>query len=132
NNDIELLTKLADLEQIASEQLEIAQRVPLLKESLVSERGFREVEPDHLVLGVHVRCISGLHRPAASDEDAKPALRAPAWPQYGRVQRRIADLVIAFANLLAKVGKRLGIGERLVLPRNQGGHILHEYCLAEA
>ena len=35
NNDIELLTKLADLEQIASEQLEIAQTVPLLKESLV-------------------------------------------------------------------------------------------------
>src|SRR5579864_436472 len=98
-NDIELLIELADLEQIAPEQLEISKTVPLLKESFVSERCLREVEPDHLVFTAHIGRISRLHRPAASDEDAQSPLRAPAWPQYGRVQRRIADLVIALANL---------------------------------
>jgi hypothetical protein len=58
-------------------------------------------------------------------------MRPPARPKHWTVERRIADLVIALADLLSEVGERLRISKSLVLPGDQSGHVLHGRCLAK-
>src|SRR5581483_10657899 len=102
------------IEQVALEQFQIIQTVPLLEKALVRERGFGQIEGDDLVLRIHVGRISGLYGSAARDEDSKVPARATARPEHRPVKRRIAYLMVALANLFREVRAGRGIGEHLV------------------
>jgi hypothetical protein len=58
-------------------------------------------------------------------------MRPPARPKHWTVERRIAELVIALADLLGEIAERLRINESLLLPGDQSGHVLHGRCLAK-